>query len=191
LLVVGLGNPGSKYQQTPHNLGFEVIDELAKRWGISSSKKFKSDFFQHTLADAKVWLMKPQTFMNLSGEAVQPAAHFYGIAPQSILVISDDIDLPPGRIRVRINGGSGGHNGLKSIAEHLGTTDFPRIRIGVGRGLGMPPDAWVLSSPSAMIRRSFRLAVELAADAVEMTLIEGLAKAMNTYNLKKEEPREP
>lgn len=191
MLVVGLGNPGSKYQQTPHNLGFEVIDELAKRWGISPSKKFESEFFEHTLAGAKVWLLKPQTYMNLSGRAVQAASHFYKVEPKSILVLSDDLDLPPATLRLRMFGGAGGHNGLKSINECLGTQEYPRIRLGVGRHPHMPADVYLLSKVTGEDWTILMGAVKVAADAVEMALKEGLPKAMNTFNQKKDESREP
>jgi len=191
LLVVGLGNPGSKYAHTPHNLGFEVIDELARRWGVSKfSSKYQSDLAEHTFGSTKVWLMKPLTYMNLSGEAVQPASHFYKIPPEAVIVISDDIDLDAGVLRLRPTGGAGGHNGLKSLLQHLGTEAFPRIRIGVGRLPGIAPSDYVLMKIQPAMKDIFAKAVGLAADAVEMTVKEGFAKAMNSFNKKKEE-REP
>ncbi len=185
MLVVGLGNPGTKYEETPHNLGFEVVDELARRWHISNfKKKFSSELADYDLGDTKVWLLKPQTYMNHSGQAVQAASQFFKVPLTSILVVSDDLDLPPGVLRVRTSGGAGGHNGLKSVIESLGTQEFPRVRIGVGRGTGADPADYLLSNVSA--RRLFKGAVEEAANAVECILKEGMQKAMNTFNQKKD-----
>ena len=132
-LIVGLGNPGTKYDNTHHNIGFEVIDCLAQRWGVSFLEKHKGLLGSSDRAQGRVFLLKPQTFMNLSGESVVPVAQFYKIPLDHTLVLYDDLDLPAGTIRIRKTGGSGGHNGMKSLIQLLGSEDFPRVRIGIGR----------------------------------------------------------
>lgn len=184
-LVVGLGNPGTKYVGTRHNVGFDVVDELANRWKVTFSKKFQGLFGERLDSGEKVRLLKPQTFMNLSGDCVREAATYYKISPEAILVVADDLDLPAGRLRIRKFGGSGGHNGLKSVIEGLGGESFPRVRIGIGRGstasdhvLGkIPKSEW----------EDHRITVGEAADAVEMILNEGIEKAMNRFNQKKDD----
>ena len=143
-LLVCLGNPGDQYENTRHNAGFMVADELADRLNVPVQRlKFRALTNTVTLGGRKVLLMKPMTYMNLSGEAVHEAASFYKIPPERVLVVSDEVALPPGKIRVRKNGSAGGHNGLKNIIAHLGTDQFPRVRVGVGqkphrRRSGMP-----------------------------------------------------
>ena len=133
-LIVGLGNPGEKYENTRHNVGFQVVDELAERQNAPVQKlKFKALTNLLTISGEKVLVMKPVTYMNLSGEAVRPAADFYKIPPERILVISDDTALDLGKLRIRTKGSAGGHNGLKNIIQHLGTDQFPRVRVGVGQ----------------------------------------------------------
>lgn len=135
-LVIGLGNPGKKYDRTKHNIGFIAVDQLAQNLGLSFNKtKFKSVYAEGNIGTEKVVLIKPQTFMNLSGESVQPWVDYYNLTEEDIVVIYDDMDLPVGKIRLRVKGGSGGHNGMKSIIQHLGTKEFNRIRVGVGRPL--------------------------------------------------------
>lgn len=186
LLIVGLGNPGSKYADTRHNLGFNVLDELARRWAITAfSQKFHSHFVEKHLEIGRAFLMKPQTFMNLSGDAVYEAVTFFKLPLQSVLVVSDDLDLPLGQIRVRLNGGAGGHNGLKSIIEVMGGQDFPRVRIGIGRSAHAPSDVHVLGKITKAEQEVLSTAVVTAADAVEAIMKEGMARAMNTFNKKK------
>ena len=149
-LIVGLGNPGEKYENTRHNVGFQVIDELAERQGRPVQRlKFKALTGLLTIGGEKALVMKPVTYMNLSGEAVRPAADFYKLPPERILVISDDVALAAGRLRIRAKGSAGGHNGLKSIIQHLGTDQFPRIRVGVGEKPHPDYDLadWVLGRP--------------------------------------------
>lgn len=133
-LIVGLGNPGDKYQGTRHNVGFDVIDALARQEGLKlTDQKFRADFTIWRVRDEKVLLVKPYTFMNLSGEAVLPLMSYYNISPDELVVVYDDLDLEPGKLRLRQSGSAGGHNGVKSIIEMLGTQDFKRVKIGIGR----------------------------------------------------------
>ena len=181
-LVVGLGNPGPKYRETPHNVGFRVADELAARWGVDSNWRVNWDsmWVKSGPGPDAVLLLKPQTYMNLSGPAVQQAADYYQIAPADVLAVVDDVALPLGRLRARRGGSAGGHNGLKSLIQHLGM-DFPRVRIGVGRGDGdlagyvtgkFPPD----------VKGDVEAAVLRAADAAEMFVSEGIERVMNAFN---------
>jgi len=184
-LVAGLGNPGPKYANTRHNVGFHVADALADRAGVRVSRvKYHALTAQAELGGQGVLLMKPTTYMNLSGEAVGEAARFYKLPPERVLVISDDVDLPLGKLRLRKSGSAGGHNGLKSIIQHLGTDRFPRLKVGVG---GKPhPDYdmadWVLSGFHGEDAKTMDEAVERAAQAVECLLEHGMDKAMNQYN---------
>ena len=176
-LIVGLGNPGEKYENTRHNVGFQVVDELAERQNAPVQKlKFKALTNLLTISGEKVLVMKPVTYMNLSGEAVRPAADFYKIPPERILVISDDTALDPGKLRIRTKGSAGGHNGLKSIIQHLGTDQFPRVRVGVGLA------DWVLGKFQGEDKKVMDEAVKRAADAVECILKEGADRAMNRFN---------
>ena len=184
-LVVGLGNPGEQYVYTRHNAGFLTIDELAERKQIPV-QRLKHRALTNTveLAGVKVLLMKPVTYMNLSGEAVGEAARFYKIPPERVLVISDDVSLPLGKLRIRKSGSAGGHNGLKSIIQHLGTEAFPRLKIGVG---GKPhPDYdmadWVLSRFTGEDKQVMDETVRRAADAVECFLKDGPDRAMGKFN---------
>ncbi|MBQ5583461.1 MAG: aminoacyl-tRNA hydrolase [Ruminiclostridium sp.] len=184
-LVVGLGNPGPKYDWTRHNMGFLVIDELAEREKIPVQKlKFKALTNTAVIGDQSVLLMKPTTYMNLSGGAVGEAARFYKIPPERILVISDDVALPQGKLRIRRSGSAGGHNGLKDIIAHLGGDGFPRIKVGVG---GKPhPDSdmadWVLGKFTGQDKKVMEEAIKRAADAVETLLKSGVDQAMSRYN---------
>ena len=184
-LLVGLGNPGEKYENTRHNVGFQVIDELAERQGKPVQRlKFKALTALLTISGEKVLVMKPVTYMNLSGEAVRPAADFYKIPPERILVVSDDVALPAGRLRIRAKGSAGGHNGLKNIIQHLGTDQFPRIRIGVGEKPSPDYDLadWVLGRPQGEDRQAVDAAIRRAADAVECILAQGLELGMGKFN---------
>ncbi len=181
-LVVGLGNPGEKYEETRHNVGFMVADELGKR-GSFSIQKVKYHALT-SIGGQGALVMKPTTYMNLSGEAVGEAARFYKIPPDHVLVISDDVDLPLGKLRIRTNGSAGGHNGLKSIIQHLGSDQFPRLKVGVG---GKPhPDYdmadWVLSKFQGEDKKLIDETVKRAAEAVECLLKDGPQKAMNRFN---------
>ena len=183
-LLVCLGNPGDQYENTRHNAGFMVADELADRLNVPVQRlKFRALTNTVTLGGRKVLLMKPMTYMNLSGEAVHEAASFYKIPPERVLVVSDEVALPPGKIRVRKNGSAGGHNGLKNIIAHLGTQDFPRIKIGTGA-----PDEggdmidWVIGVPSQAERKVLVESFRRAIDAAECIIEHGCQKAMNDFN---------
>ena len=184
-LVAGLGNPGEKYEGTRHNAGFAVADELARRGGFAIQRvKFKALTAAAQLGGQGALVMKPTTYMNLSGEAVGEAARFYKLSPERVLVISDDVDLPLGKLRLRAAGSAGGHNGLKSVIQHLGTDRFPRLKVGVG---GKPhPDYdladWVLGKLQGEDKKLMDETVKRAADAVECFLKDGADKAMNRYN---------
>ncbi len=183
-LVVGLGNPGQKYEHTRHNMGFLTVDLLAEKAGAKLSKvKFKSAYDILPFAGCKCLVMKPQTYMNLSGEAVREAAQFYKIPPERVLVIYDDISLPVGKLRVRPSGSAGGHNGIKNIIAHLGTQDFPRVKIGTGApaGGGDMVD-WVIGVPSQAERKILAESFERAILAAETVIRDGCQKAMDRYN---------
>ena len=183
-LIVGLGNPGSKYEHTRHNMGFLTVDLLAEKLGVKLNKvKFTAAYNIVNFAGCKCLVMKPQTYMNLSGEAVREAAQFYKVPADHILVIYDDISLPVGKLRVRPSGSAGGHNGIKNIIAHLGTQDFPRVKIGVAA----PGDAddmidWVIGVPSQAERKILAQSFEKAIDAAECIIIDGCQKAMNGFN---------
>ena len=184
-LVVGLGNPGDQYEHTRHNVGFAVADELAERCRVPLQRlKFRALTNTVTLWGQKVLLMKPVTYMNLSGEAVREAAAFYKVPPEHILVLSDEVALPPGKLRVRKGGSAGGHNGLKNIIAHLGSDQFPRIRLGVGQKPHPDYDMadWVLGKPQGEDKKAVEAAVVRAADAVECLLAKGPEEAMNRFN---------
>ena len=184
-LVVGLGNPGPKYEWTRHNVGFLVIDQLADRENLPVQRlKHKALTNTALIGGKPVLLMKPTTYMNLSGEAVRPAADFYKIPPEHIIVISDDTALDVGKLRIRKGGSAGGHNGLKSIIQHLGTDQFPRIRVGVGKKPHPDYDLadWVLGKFQGEDRKAIAAAVERCADAVECYIKEGPDRAMNKFN---------
>ena len=184
-LIVGLGNPGRDYRETRHNIGFMVADALADRWRLDDQWRERFDALQikTTAGDEPVILAKPLTFMNLSGQAVQAIAGFYKIEPADLLVIVDEAALPLGRLRARRDGSAGGHNGLKSLIQHLGTQAFPRLRVGVGRGAdGRGLSDHVLGRFGADERDTVSAAVLRAADASEMFIAEGIERVMNAFN---------
>ena len=184
-LVVGLGNPGDKYENTRHNVGFLTIDQIAEGQHVPVQKlKYRALTNTVELGGAKALLMKPVTYMNLSGEAVGEAARFYKIPPDHVLVISDDVSLPLGKLRIRKGGSAGGHNGLKNIIQHLGTDQFPRVKIGVGEKPHPDYDMadWVLSKFAGEDLKAITAAIEKAAQAVECLIAHGPDKAMNQLN---------
>ena len=186
-LIAGLGNPTREYEKTRHNVGFSVIDVLADKYNIDvSDRKHKALCGKGVIEGEKVLLVKPQTFMNLSGESIREAVDYYKIDPQDIIVIYDDISLDPGQLRIRLKGSAGGHNGIKNIIAHLGPQEFPRIKVGVG---AKPPKMdladYVLSRFSAEEQKIMDEAFGEAAEAAVMMMTTGAERAMNHYNAKK------
>ena len=184
-LLVCLGNPGDKYENTRHNVGFMVADEVAQRQNKPIQRlKFKALTNVLTISSQRVLVMKPVTYMNLSGEAVRQAADFYKIPPDHVLVVSDDIALALGRLRIRVKGSAGGHNGLKNIIQHLGTDQFPRLRVGVGEKPHPDYDMadWVLGRFVGEDKKTIDEAVKRAADAIECILAEGIDRGMGKFN---------
>jgi peptidyl-tRNA hydrolase, PTH1 family len=183
LLVAGLGNPGREYERTRHNAGWMVVDELARRHGGSFRSKFSGQLSETRLDDLKLALLKPETYMNVSGRSIGAAGKFFKVNPADVLVVHDDVDLEPGRLQAKFGGGLAGHNGLRSIAQALGTNDFLRLRIGVGR-----PGRGDRRSVADYVLGGFEPEVDLAgligrsADAVETMARDGLEEAQRRYN---------
>ena len=185
LILVGLGNPGAEYDHTRHNAGFDVVDAFCEKHGIVLNKnKFRGIFGDGTVNGERVLVLKPQTFMNLSGEAVSAVMKFYKIPVASLLVVSDDVSLAPGKIRMRRNGSAGGQKGLKSIIEQLGTEDFARLKMGVGDRPDRTSDIanWVLGRMNEDDKKLFDNALVNAVKAIETFLRDGAEAAMNRYN---------
>jgi PTH1 family peptidyl-tRNA hydrolase len=183
LLVAGLGNPGHGYERTRHNMGWLVLDELARRHGGSWRSKFSGSLAEVRLDDLRLGLLKPETYMNESGRSVGAAARFFKVEPEALLVVHDDVDLEPGRLQARRGGGLAGHNGLRSLAQHLGSQDFLRLRIGVGRpgrGDRRSVSDWVLSAFEA--EEDVDALAARAADAVEAIATDGLDTAQARFN---------
>ena len=183
-LVVGLGNPGAKYNGTRHNVGYEVVERLSDKFGpVKFRRQFDGRIGDVTIAGERTLLLMPETYMNLSGRSVQPALAFYKISPEQLLVLCDDLNLPVGKIRIRARGSDGGQKGLRSIAEQLGTTDYPRLRVGIG---SPPPgrDAadFVLSRFRSEERSDIDEAIERAVDAVAVWCESGIEPCMNRFN---------
>lgn len=186
-LIVGLGNPGSKYWNTRHNVGYAALDALAESLKVKADRvKFQGLTVQTTISGHKVILLKPTTYMNLSGQSVAAAAKFYKIPPEHIIVLSDDVSLAPGRLRVRKNGSAGGHNGLKSIISSLGSQEFPRIKIGVGQKPHPDYDLadWVLGTFPLSERDNMEKIYTRAAEAVVTLIEKGPEAAANKFNAK-------
>ena len=184
-LIVGLGNPGKQYERTRHNAGFRAIDALAQSLGCKIDKgKFQGLYGQTTYQSKKLFLLKPQTFMNLSGRSVLQLSSYYSIPPQQIIVLFDDISLEPGRLRIRADGSAGGHNGIKSIIQELGSQEFPRVKIGVGAKPHPEQDLadWVLSSFSATEEKALAAALPQAGDAALCIIDKGVPEAANRFN---------
>lgn len=190
MIIAGLGNPGTRYSATRHNIGFRIVDLIAERWGRPAFReKFRGEVALAQpvgdFGDDRIYLLKPQTFMNLSGESVQPAATFFKQTPSQILVLHDELDLPFGRLQLKRGGGAGGHNGLKSIASRLGTPDFLRLRVGIGR-----PPADFKGQVADFVLQAFAPSEEAmvsglldqSADAVELLVKSGEQVAMNQIN---------
>jgi len=184
-LIVGLGNPGPEYAKTRHNCGFRALDILAGKLNCRVDKgKFQGLYNQVSYKDNKLYLLKPQTFMNLSGQSVKQLAAFFHIPPQNIIVMFDDISLEPGRLRIRSDGSACGHNGIKSIISCIGSQDFPRVKIGVGAKPHPDYDLanWVLSTFTASEEKDLSSALERAADAALCIIDRGVPETANRYN---------
>ena len=189
-LLVGLGNPGPEYADTKHNVGFMVLDNLAARWRIPSwERRFRGDYCEKQLRGEPVALLKPTTFMNLSGTAVLSAVTGLKIEPKHLVVLHDDVDIPLGRIKLRMGGGDGGHRGIRSILEHLQVQTFIRVRIGVGRPQWSQETAdWVLQPFDAADMETIQATINGAAEAVDLMIRRGLSASMNVYNSKNYAP---
>lgn len=189
-LVIGLGNPTARYADTRHNVGFRVVDRLAARWG----SPFRTGKYQTLTADgryggAKVTLVKPQTYMNCSGEAVGALAHYFDVPPAEVFVVYDDIDLPLGQLRLRAKGSAGTHNGMRSVVQHLGTTEFPRLRVGIGRADRRGTlSSHVLGRFATDEQPTVERAIDQAVACVECVLDGDWDRAMNTYNERRPSP---
>ena len=184
-LIVGLGNPGKEYINTRHNCGFLAVDLLAQALGCKVDKsKFQGIYGQTTYQGKKLFLLKPQTYMNLSGRSVLQLSSYYQIPPSRIIVLFDDISLVPGRLRVRSNGSAGGHNGIKSIIQELGSQEFPRVKIGVGAKPHPDMDLadWVLSNFTSEESKALQAALPCAGDAALCIIDKGVAESANRYN---------
>lgn len=184
-IIVGLGNPGKQYENTRHNMGFMVVDLLAEKYNIDVNKiKFKALVGEGRIAGQKVLLVKPQTYMNLSGEAVRQAMDFYKIEPEELIVIYDDIDIPTGTFRIRKKGSPGTHNGMRNIFQHIQTNDFPRIRVGIGSGKKENLIGYVTGGISKSEKELLEDALTKSADAAACIIEKGIDKAMNEYNVR-------
>jgi PTH1 family peptidyl-tRNA hydrolase len=184
-LIVGLGNPGPRYENTRHNIGFRVVEELARKHGLSFTKtESRALVASGTILGKRVLLAKPMTYMNISGDAVAPLARFYKIAPANVMIVHDDLDIPPGTLRLRKSGSSGGQNGLKHIIERMGTQDIPRLRVGIGRPPGrMDAAAYVLTPFEKGDEEMTAVeAVDRAVKMIEAWLTDGIDLAMSRYN---------
>ena len=184
-LVICLGNPGKQYENTRHNIGFMTADELERREGVKVNKlKYRALTGEMKIGGERVLVMKPQTYMNLSGEAVKLAGAFYKIPPERVIVISDDVSLPLGKLRIRANGSAGGHNGLKNIIAHLGTDAFPRIKVGVGAPNHPEHEMvdWVIGNFTPAEKKVVAEAVGRAADAIACLIEKGVSEAQNKFN---------
>lgn len=190
--IVGLGNPGGRYRPTRHNVGFRTVEHLARRSGIAlSTRRFRALVGRGLVAERQAMLALPQTFMNLSGEAVAPLLGYFRIEPADLIVVHDDVDLDFGRLKVKRGGGAGGHRGLLSLVEHLGSNEFCRVRIGIGRPeTDQDVRDWVLSPFGPDQEQAVGGVLDRATEAVELILREGIACAMNRFNMRTDEDRQ-
>lgn len=191
-LLVGLGNPGREHRGNRHNVGFMALDEIARRAGVAlSTQRFRGALGSGRFAGRRVVLLQPETYMNVSGESVGPAARFFKVSPEDVVVLHDEVDLPFGRLQVKDGGGHGGHNGLRSVISGLGSNAFCRIRIGIGRPANsrIPTASYVLSNFYPEEERELEEVLWKVADAVEVLLQEGVRAAMNRFNGRAEEHR--
>jgi len=184
-LLVGLGNPGLEYARTRHNVGYLVVEEVARQLGVGFGlRKFGAEIAEAGSGEDKIWMMKPQTYMNHSGESVGPAMRFWKLEPGDLVVVHDDLELEPFRVQVKVGGGHGGNNGVKNVNLHLGTADYPRVRVGVGRPPPqVDPADYVLGRfAKGSEEKELAACIESAAAAARMVLEKGAVKAMNEFN---------
>lgn len=183
-LIVGLGNPGKEYENTRHNMGFKVLNKLSEKYNIPITKsKFNGKYGAGTIENEKVILLEPQTYMNLSGESIKPMLDFYKVAPSNLLVIYDDIDVEPGKIKIRMKGGPGSHNGMKSVVNEVGTEEFPRVRVGIGQPIiKLAMIDYVIGYVPEEELKILNDGIEKAEEAVEEILKHGIDYAMNKFN---------
>jgi PTH1 family peptidyl-tRNA hydrolase len=182
--IVGLGNPGGRYAHTRHNVGFMVVQEIAGAFGISLNERRRYRVGRGSIEGGEVVLLEPSTFMNLSGLAVREAMRRFGVGPETLVVIHDDMDMETGRLKIRKTGSSGGHKGVQSIIEHIGTRDFVRVKIGIGRQPGIPPEKYVLSRFRRDETPALNDAIACAAEAVKEIIAGSVEGAMNRFNRK-------
>ncbi len=188
-LLVGLGNPGPEYARTRHNVGFLVADEVARGAGARFTlRKFAAEIAEAQSGSERVWIVKPQTYMNHSGESVGPALRYWKLSLQDLVVVHDDLELEPFRVQVKIGGGHGGHNGVKSVNAHVGSPDYARVRVGVGRPpASVDPAEWVLNRFGKGEEAELEAVVRLAGEAAWTAAVDGAVKAMNQFNRRKAE----
>ncbi|MDH3285118.1 MAG: aminoacyl-tRNA hydrolase [Acidobacteriota bacterium] len=191
-IILGLGNPGREYRETRHNVGFEVVERLCLRHGISLTRmRHRSRYGTGRIGGLRVLLATPLTYMNLSGEAARPLLDYHGLSADELIVVHDEADLSPGIVRIKVGGGIAGHNGLRSIVRHLGTNEFTRVRIGIGRPRkeGTDMERHVLARPTSGETRLLEEGLDLAVDAVECLLAEGAEAAMRQFHTRSDEDR--
>lgn len=192
LIIVGLGNPGSQYERTRHNLGFELVDHILREGKAldKSRQKFQGELGEVTWKGRKIYCLKPMTFMNLSGQSVGECARFYKCdVGKDLVLVVDDLDLPPGKLRLKPSGGSGGHNGIISVIEHLGTESFPRLRIGIGKEPSAPGRNHVLGKIPSGEWPLYQKSIEKAVEALKIFSADGIARAMEIGNRAESEPK--
>lgn len=181
-VIVGLGNPGDKYKGTRHNIGFDVVDKLAEYFNLSWQNKYNAEFAEYNYNGGKIYFLKPLTFMNLSGDSVAQLANFYKMKPKEIFVIHDEMNIDYGKIKIRRNGSSGGHNGLKSVIERLGSQDYPRLKMGIGRDASKDVVSYVLGKFTPTEKETYDDFIEKGMKATLSVLEHGLDKSMSEYN---------
>ncbi len=181
-LIVGLGNPGGKYAKTRHNVGFQVLDELADRMRLEWKDRIEYRMCRGSIGDERVVLLEPQTFMNRSGSAVRPVAEKFSVEPENTIVVHDDLDMEAGRLKIRKSGSSGGHRGVESVIQCIGSKAFIRVKVGIGRDQSVPPDRYVLMKFGRDEMPVIGDAIRRAADSIETIIAEGVDKAMNRHN---------
>ena len=181
-VVVGLGNPGDKYSGTRHNIGFDVMDKLGDHFNLSWQNKYNAEYAEHNINGEKVYFLKPLTFMNLSGDSIVQLVNFYKISPSDVFVIHDEMNIDYGKMKIRRNGSAGGHNGLKSIIERLGSQEYPRLKMGIGKDPSKDVVSYVLGKFTPKEKEIYDEFMDKGAEAVLSVLDKGIDKSMSTFN---------